>query len=112
MNSGASDRVWSFGDVVFDATEGRLVVAGRPVEIDRTCRAILTALLQQAGAEVSKERLLEVGWPDRIVHENSLAKAIGRLRQVLGDRGQALETVYGHCYKLNVRVSVPQPRAA
>src|SRR6478735_3483209 len=112
MNSGASDRVWSFGDVVFDATEGRLVVAGRPVEIDRNCRALLTALLQNAGAEVSKERLLEAGWPNRIVHENSLAKAIGRLRQVLGECGQALETVYGHGYKLNVKVSAPPARAA
>jgi DNA-binding response OmpR family regulator len=112
MNSGASDKVWSFGDVVFDGVEGRLLVGGRPVEIDRTCRAILTALLQHAGAEVSKERLLEAGWPNRIVHENSLAKAIGRLRQVLGECGQALETVYGHGYKLNVKVSAPPARAA
>lgn len=105
--------MWSFGDVVFDAAEGRLLVAGQPVDVDRSSRAILAALLEQAGAEVSKERLLEVGWPNRIVHENSLAKAIGRLRQGLGDQGQALETVYGHGYKLNVKLTVPpEPTAS
>src|SRR6478609_4051383 len=108
MNSGASNRVWRFGEVVFDDAEGRLAVAGRPIEIDRNCRAILTALLLQAGAEVSKERLLQAGWPNRIVHENSLAKAIGRLRQALGDQGPALETVYGHGYRLNVELQPPE----
>jgi DNA-binding response OmpR family regulator len=101
--------VWRFGDVVFDGAEGTLVVAGRPVEIDRNCRAILAALLQHAGEEVGKERLLQAGWPNRIVHENSLAKAIGRLRQVLGDQGQALETVYGYGYKLNVELQPAAP---
>lgn len=110
MNSVASDAAWRFGDVVFDEAEGRLLVAGQPVEIDRNCRAILAALLANAGAEVSKERLLQAGWPNRIVHENSLAKAIGRLRQVLGEQGKALETVYGHGYKLNVLVQPPETR--
>lgn len=107
MSGVASDRVWEFGDVVFDGGQGTLVVAGRAVDLDRNCRAILTELLEHAGAEVGKERLLQAGWPNRIVHENSLAKAIGRLRQVLGEQGPALETVYGYGYKLNVEL---QPR--
>jgi DNA-binding response OmpR family regulator len=112
MSSGATDRVFRFGSVAFDEAEGRLVVAGRSAEIDRNCRAILALLLRHAGSEVSKERLLEAGWPNRIVHENSLAKAIGRLRQALGDEGAALETVYGHGYKLTVEVEPAQPPAA
>lgn len=108
----ASDTVWRFGDVVLDDAQGRLLVAGRPVEIDRNCRAILATLLRHAGEEVSKERLLQAGWPNRIVHENSLAKAIGRLRQVLGEQGQALETVYGYGYKLNVELRSEAPPVA
>jgi DNA-binding response OmpR family regulator len=100
--------VWKFDDVVFDDAAGKLEVAGKSVEIDRNCRAILTALLQQVGGEVGKERLLEAGWPNRIVHENSLAKAIGRLRQALGDSGAALETVYGHGYRLKVELLPPE----
>ena len=110
MNLGANDRAWKFGDVVFDDAQGSVMVAGQPVEIDRNCRAILTELLEHAGEEVSKERLLQAGWPTRIVHENSLAKAIGRLRHVLGADGRALETVYGHGYTLNA--TVRRPRAA
>src|SRR3546814_9490981 len=49
---------------------------------------------------VRSDRLLEAGWPGRVVHENSLAKAIGRLRKALGADGEALETVHGYGYRL------------
>lgn len=94
--------VWRFGDAEFDESRGKLSVAGRAIELDRSCLAILAELLHNAGEGISKDRLLRVGWPDRIVHENSLVKAIGRLRQVLDGRGATLETVYGYGYKLNL----------
>lgn len=102
MGSRKSDGVWRFGDAEFDEGRGALSVGRRPVEIDRNCAAILGVLLREAGREVGKERLLQAGWPDRIVHENSLAKAIGRLRQALGAQGGLLETIYGFGYKLSV----------
>ena len=102
MSWGATDNVWRFGQVEYDQPNDRLLVAGQEVELDRNCRAILAELLRHAGREVSKERLLEAGWPNRIVHENSLAKAIGRLRQALGEQGERLETSYGFGYRLNV----------
>lgn len=95
-------NVWRFGDTEFDEPRGRLTVAGEAADLDRNCAAILAVLLREAGREVSKERLLEAGWPDRIVHENSLAKAIGRLRRALGKHGEALRTVYGRGYLLEV----------
>ena len=93
--------VWRFGDAEFDEARGSLSVAGQAVELDRNCAAILSILLLEAGREVAKERLLQAGWPDRIVHENSLAKAVGRLRKALGPDGDAIETVYGLGYRLN-----------
>lgn len=101
-NGRSTGGSWCFGDVEFDAARGTLRVAGRMVELDRSSRAILLLLLQNPGGDVSKERLLEAGWPSRIVHENSLAKAIGRLREALGEQGEALTSVYGHGYKLAV----------
>jgi DNA-binding response OmpR family regulator len=94
--------VTRFGQTEFDAARGRLSVAGRPVELDRPCLAILSTLLGEAGKAIDKDRLLEAGWPGRVVHENSLAKAIGRLRQALGEDGRALETVHGYGYRLTV----------
>lgn len=110
--------VTRFGQVEFDAARGRLAVGGRSVTLDRSSIAILVTLLDEAGKEVGKERLLEAGWPRRVVHENSLAKAIGRLRQALGDDGKALETIHGYGYRLAAetevtvspsRVSLPRP---
>jgi len=98
VNSG----VWRFGDAEFDEAKGKLSVAGRAIELDRSSPAILAELLRHAGQDVSKDRLLRAGWPDRIVHENSLVKAVGRLRQVLAGHGAALETVYGYGYRLDL----------
>lgn len=103
-----SDGIWRFGNAEFDQARGALSVGGRAVEIDRNCSAILALLLREAGRDVAKERLLQAGWPDRIVHENSLAKAISRLRQALGPQGSALETVYGYGYRLNVDIRPPE----
>lgn len=94
------DCVTRFGHAEFNAGRGRLSVAGRPVALDRSCAAILTLLLKEVGREVDKDRLLEAGWPSRVVHENSLAKAIGRLRRALGEDGELLETVHGYGYRL------------
>lgn len=93
-----------FGQVEFDEVRGRLRVAGRPVELDRPCRSILAMLLREAGSDVDKDRLLEAGWPGRVVDENSLAKAISRLRRALGEDGRALETVHGYGYRLDADV--------
>ncbi|HYD12999.1 MAG TPA: winged helix-turn-helix domain-containing protein [Allosphingosinicella sp.] len=101
-----------FGQVEFDAARGALSVAGQRVPLDRSSLAILEMLLAEAGKEVDKDRLLEAGWPARVVHENSLAKAIGRLRCALGRDGGALETVHGYGYRLAVDPevgSLPQP---
>jgi DNA-binding response OmpR family regulator len=89
-----------FGEVVFDPARARLSAAGRQTELDRSSAAILKALLNAAGQDVAKDHLLEAGWPGRLVHENSLAKAIGRLRSALGNDGALLETVHGYGYRL------------
>lgn len=62
---------------------------------------MLRYLLAHSGQVVRKERLLEVGWPGRVVSENSLTKAIGRLRNALHDEdAQVLNTVHGYGYRL------------
>jgi DNA-binding response OmpR family regulator len=103
MNDGAQ----RFGQVEFDPSRGRLRVAGRRVELDRFSLAILAILVAEAGREVGKDRLLDAAWPGRLVHENSLAKAISRLRAALGEDGDAIETLHGLGYRLSA-----EPRAA
>ena len=92
--------IWRFGHAEFDAVAGRLTVAGQVADIDRSCLSLLAVLLNHAGEPLGKDALLEAGWPGRVVHENSLAKAIGRLRQALGEDGARIEAVYGSGYRL------------
>jgi DNA-binding response OmpR family regulator len=89
-----------FGEVVFDPARRRLSVSGRSVALDRSSAEILKVLVGEAANEVDKDRLLEAGWPGRLVHENSLATAVSRLRQALGDQSDLLETVHGYGYRL------------
>ena len=68
--------------------------------LDRSSYDILLALLHHAGEVVTKDELLEAGWPGRVVSENSLAKAISRLRQALGVDAGAIRSVHGYGYRL------------
>lgn len=96
--------LWRFGQTVLDERVASLRVAGTGVELDRSAYDVLLALLRHAGEIVTKDELLEAGWPGRIVSENSLAKAVSRLRQALGEDGEALRAVHGYGYRLAAAV--------
>ncbi len=91
---------WAFGTTVLDTRTTELRVGGQPATLDRSSYDILLALLRHAGEVVTKDELLEAGWPARVVSENSLAKAISRLRQALGADAAAVRSVHGYGYRL------------
>lgn len=70
--------------------------------------AILVHLLTHAGPPISKDALIEAGWPGVAVAENSLNQAIRRLRAVLGTDTIYIETLPGHGF----RFVLPVERAA
>lgn len=100
----AMPGIWRFGAVVLDERRASLRVDGVAVELDRSSHDVLLALLRHAGEVVTKEELLEAGWPGRVVSENSLAKAVGRLRQALGTQGAGIRAVHGYGYRLAAAV--------
>ncbi|HBK45373.1 MAG TPA: hypothetical protein DDZ67_02835 [Xanthomonadaceae bacterium] len=97
--------IWQFGAAVLDEQVAELRVSERVVDLDRSSYDVLLALLRHTGEVVTKEELLEAGWPDRMVSENSLAKAISRLRAALGSEGAALKAVHGYGYRLAATVA-------
>jgi TolB-like protein/DNA-binding winged helix-turn-helix (wHTH) protein len=98
---GAQPGRWRFAAFELDETSGRLLVAGQWHALDHGSYGVLLALLRQCGVLVGKDALLQAGWPGRVVSENSLPKAIGRLRQLLGDaEGALLCTAHGYGYRL------------
>lgn len=95
---------WRFGRAVLDEQVAALQVDGTSVALDRSSYDVLLALLRHAGEVVTKDELLEAGWPGRVVSENSLAKAVSRLRQALGEDGDAIRVVHGYGYRLAAAV--------
>src|SRR4249919_2757485 len=100
-DSTGTTTTWRFAGAELHDGQPCLWVAGSPHELDFSCHELLSCLLAEAGKVVPKDRLLRVGWPGRVVSENSLTKAIGRLRQALADPdGEILCTVHGYGYRL------------
>jgi DNA-binding winged helix-turn-helix (wHTH) protein len=100
-------RRWHFGRCVLDERTHELLVDGIDVEIERKPLEVLIYLLQHAGEVCTKEELLTGVWPGRILSETSLAKCIGRLREVLRDDQQdIIKTAYGFGYRFVAAVRV------
>ena len=84
----------------FDPQTGTLTVAGRKTLLDPRSSNVLSALADSFGECVSKDALLQAAWPAQLVHENSLAKAISRLRRGIEGSGIEIAAVYGLGYRL------------
>ena len=95
-----SAGVWRFGQGVLNETTLTLETGNTKTTLDRSAYQILRALLLHAGEVVTKDELLHAGWPGRVVLDNSLVKAISRLRKALGPTGEVLCSVHGYGYRI------------
>ena len=77
--------------------------AGEPVAISDRQLDVLLVLVARAGQIVSKDELLEAGWKDVAVGDNSLEQAISSLRRLLGTG--YIETVPRRGYRFGVEVA-------
>ncbi|GHA86293.1 hypothetical protein GCM10007067_25430 [Lysobacter bugurensis] len=74
---------------------------------------LLFLLAASPGEAVSRERIMEALWPGQVVGDDSLARAVFKLRQALGDEAKApryIETLSKRGYRLIADVTpVPSP---
>jgi TolB-like protein/DNA-binding winged helix-turn-helix (wHTH) protein len=92
---------WRFAAFELDEATSTLRRDDRHEVLDRSSFDVLVALLRHAGEVVGKQALLDAGWPGRVVSDNSLNKAIGRLRHALEDPdARLLATAHGYGYRL------------
>ncbi len=105
-----SDETYEFGEFRLNVNEHRLErldgsdYKSLPEKSFRT----LIALLRKSGTLVTKEELISAVWPDTIVEENNLGKAIHAIRRFLSDSGpdhKYIETVPKHGYRFTARVT-------
>jgi DNA-binding winged helix-turn-helix (wHTH) protein/Tfp pilus assembly protein PilF len=74
---------FGFGPFRLDTRAKRLLREGVPVPLAATDVAVLGALVTAAGAIVTKDHLMQAAWPDVTVGDNTLEKAIVRVRRAL-----------------------------
>ena len=106
---------YRFGPFVVDRVAYRVLHGERPLDLTPKLLDLLLHLLDNAGALVTKEALLEAVWPDANVTDNALTQAVSELRQALGDDAAApqfIKTVARRGYRFVAPVEVlAVPRA-
>ena len=86
-----------------DPARRRLIASGEPVAVSERQFDVLLLLVARAGQIISKDELLQVGWKDVAVGDNSLEQVISSLRRLLGTRH--IETVARRGYRFAVPVT-------
>ncbi|HEY3942057.1 MAG TPA: uroporphyrinogen-III synthase [Acidimicrobiales bacterium] len=85
------------------------VVDGNALRLTDRERAVLTKLVDRAGATVTRSVLLRDIWQDPGVDSHVLDMAVRRLRTKLGPGGEAIETAVRRGYRFSA-TELPQPR--
>jgi DNA-binding winged helix-turn-helix (wHTH) protein/Flp pilus assembly protein TadD len=103
---------YQFGRFVVDRTRYRVLQDDAVVELTPKLLDLLIHLLDNSGALVTKEQLLDALWPDANVTDNALAQAISELRHALGDDAgtpQFIKTVARRGYRFIAPVARIDP---
>ena len=74
--------IHEFGPFRLDADAEILFRGAEPTVLGQRAVALLRLLLEQAGAPVSKDALIEAAWPGLAVEDSNLTVQIAALRRV------------------------------
>ncbi len=109
MNEASRDPL-CFGAVEFRPAQRLVLVEGRPVALGARAIDVLQALVDHRDRVVTKQELLDLAWPGRVVEENNLQVQISALRKLLGT--QAIATVPGRGYRFTAMPAPPPSTAS
>lgn len=104
--SESANVAYEFGPFRLEPKEHRLVRKGCAIPLTGKAFATLCVLVQQHGALVPKQGLMDAVWPDSAVEENSLDRNISALRKALGEQASGesfIETCPGRDIALSAR---------
>src|SRR5271166_2013035 len=104
----------ALGPFRLDTQDGLLLRGREPVALGRRAIALLQALVEQPGALLSKDALIEAAWSGKSVEESNLTVQIAALRRALGTTpggDRWIETMPGRGYRFIGPVA-PEARKA
>ena len=93
-----------FGRFAALAAERQLLADGQPAALGARAFDLLMALIEHRDRVLSKNELLELVWPGRVVEENNLQVHISALRKLLGP--QAIATIPGRGYRFTAALDL------
>ncbi len=89
-------RIFRFDNVEIDVQNLRVTVGSEIRPLEPKSFRLLQLLVENSGRVLTKEEIMAVVWPDAVVSDNSLARAITQIRKALDDDPKApryIETV-------------------
>ena len=110
--SAAESACLCFGPFALFPAQQLLLRGDTPVRLGSRALSILVALVRSAGTVVSKDELLETGWPGLHVEDSNLRVGVAALRRALG-HGRYIQTVplRGYCFVAPVTMREAGPIA-
>lgn len=99
------------GKASVDPTTNTIRTPAAVTHIEPRHMAVLAYLVRRAGQTVGRGELLNAGWGDRSVSDESLTESISRLRHAFGDCARSpsfIQTVPKKGYRLIAEVRMPE----
>lgn len=108
VNLNDSKQLYQFGPFCLRVPDRVLLRLDEVIPLMPKTVETLIVLVSHHGQIVSKEKLLELIWPDVIVDENNLIKHVSELRKVLGEDSEGkkyIETIPRRGYRFQASVT-------
>ena len=96
-------RSFHLGTAYVDPMRCVIRIDGAEKRIEPRVMSVLIRLANEPGVVITRDQLLQSAWPETIVNDGALSKAISMLRRVLGDKAkhpQFIETIPKIGYRL------------
>ena len=87
--------IYKYGKDVFEPQKSAYTNQEVTTKLSASETKILQFLIDNSGEIISREKLLEIGWPDKVVVPNSLNVAIANLRKAFKSKNEIIITIKG-----------------
>ncbi len=97
-----NDKQHSFEQFQFDWHARDLRCDDQLIEIEPKCLDLLHFLIENRHRAVAKDELAEHLWPDRVISDSVISKAVSKIRSVLTEHGsdqEVIRTIHGFGYR-------------
>src|SRR5260370_33175702 len=103
---------YTLGRCELNPTTRQVVADGKPLMLGAKAFDVLCALIERRERLVTKDELLELVWPNRVVEENNLQGQGSALRKTLGTEAIATIPGGGSRFPLELSPASEPPAAA